>query len=101
MARTGRPMPTEIRDSLRAKQHPARAVPCPHCDAAEHRPCRSQNRARTMPQPHPARISAWATATAVCPACQVAPGVPCHINGRALYGHAHPQRETEARKAAA
>lgn len=97
-----RPMPEEIRAALRAKQHPARSVPCPHCGAAPYRPCRSQARTRLMPDPHPSRVTAWATATAVCPACQVPPGMPCHLGGRALHdGHVHPQREDEARRAAA
>lgn len=96
------PMPAELRDSLRANQHPSRAVACPHCGAAEHRPCRSLNRVRFMPEPHPSRVTAWATQAACCPACQVEPGVPCHLDGRPLHhGHVHPQRETEARQVAA
>lgn len=99
--RPAAPMPESIRGSLRAKQHPARSVACPHCGAAEHRPCRSQNRTRVMPEPHPSRITAWAIQTAVCPACQVEPGIPCHLDGRAFRDHHHPQRETEALQAAA
>lgn len=96
------PMPAELRKLLRARQHPARSVSCPHCGAAENRPCRSQSRARLMPEPHPSRVTAWATQTAVCPACQVVPGTPCHLDGRPLRGgHVHPQREDEARRAAA
>ncbi|URN11321.1 hypothetical protein LUW77_03245 [Streptomyces radiopugnans] len=96
------PMPAEIRSLLRAKQHPARSVPCPHCGAAEHRPCVVRANARRLPQPHPARVTAWARATAVCPACQVEPGIECHLGGRPLRdGRVHPQREAEARRAAA
>lgn len=94
------PMPENLRHLLRAGQHPARAVACPWCDAAEHRPCRSQSRARLLPEPHPARVSAWARQSAVCPLCQVAPGTECHLDGRALPGGAvHPARLAEAREA--
>ncbi|GAA2484962.1 hypothetical protein GCM10010406_21520 [Streptomyces thermolineatus] len=100
--RTAAPMPDSIRQILRAKQHPARAIACPHCGAAPHRPCRNQARTRYMTDPHPGRVTAWATATACCPACQVEPGTPCHLDGRAFpTGHIHPQRETEARETAA
>jgi hypothetical protein len=96
------PMPASIRDGLRAQHHPARTVACPHCGAAEGRPCQSQKRTRYMPEPHPARVTAWATATAVCPACQVEPTVPCHLDGMPFRtSHVHPQRETEARRTAA
>ena len=93
-------MPAEIRDLLRAKQHPARAVDCPHCGAVAHRPCRSQSKTRMLPQPHPSRVSAWARTVAVCPACQVEPAVPCHADGREL-PVVHPQRQTEAERWAA
>lgn len=97
-----RPMPEEIRQMVRAPQHPARAVACPRCGAHEHQPCTTPSKRRRMPEPHPSRVTAWATQTAVCPACQVPPGTPCHLGGRALHdGHVHPQRETEARRAAA
>ncbi|WP_435853693.1 zinc finger domain-containing protein [Streptomyces sparsogenes] len=95
-------MPDSIRHILRAKQHPARAVECPHCGAVAHRPCRSQSRTRIMTQPHPSRISAWVRLTACCPVCQVEPGVPCHLDGRELRdGAVHPRREAEAREVAA
>jgi hypothetical protein len=100
----GRPMPDELRANLRAKQHPARAVVCPHCGAAERKPCRNLVRAhsRVRPDPHPSRIAAWAVATAVCPACQVPPGTPCHTAGRPLHdGAVHPQRTSEAERSAA
>lgn len=96
----GAPMPDSIRHSLRARQHPARAVECPHCGAAAHRPCRSQSRTRLMPEPHPSRVTAWVTTVAVCPACQVPPGTPCHLDGRPLPAP-HPQRENEAKETAA
>ncbi|MFD8088704.1 zinc finger domain-containing protein [Streptomyces malaysiensis] len=98
----GAPMPDSIRHGLRAQQHPARSVACPHCGAKEHRPCTSRSKTRQMPQPHPSRISAWVRATAVCPECQVEPGVPCHLDGRELRdGAVHPRREVEAREVAA
>ncbi|MGY0062782.1 zinc finger domain-containing protein [Streptomyces sp. LZ34] len=96
------PMPESIRHGLRAVQHPARTVPCPHCGAHEHRPCTTISGRRRMAEPHPARISAWARASAVCPVCQVEPGVPCHLDGRELRdGGVHPRREVEAREVAA
>ena len=98
--KTSAQMPDEIRHQLRAKQHPARTVECPHCGAGEHRPCRSQSKIRTLPQPHPSRITTWARATAVCPDCQVEPAIACHNNGREMTV-VHPQRETEARRWAA
>lgn len=95
-------MPETIRHTLRAKQHPARGVDCPHCAAHAHRPCRSQSKVRTLTQPHPSRISAWVRSIACCPACQVEPGIDCHQDGRALHdGAVHPQRETEAQVVAA
>jgi hypothetical protein len=93
----GANMPTEIRTFLRSPQHPARAVACPHCGAHAHAPCTTISKRRLTPQPHPSRISAWARATAVCPTCQVEPGVPCHLSGYALpEHHVHPAREQEA-----
>lgn len=98
----GAPMPDSVRHALRARQHPARAVRCPHCEAAPFRPCRVPVRAVVMALPHPARIAAWVQAVACCPACQVEPGVPCHESGRPLHDHAvHPQRTTEAERSAA
>lgn len=93
-------MPESIRHILRAEQHPARAVPCDHCGAAAHRPCRVVTRNRVLTQPHPQRISAWAETVACCPECQVTPAVPCHEDGRALL-IVHPRREQEARETAA
>lgn len=96
------PMPEMIRHTLRAQQHPARTVRCPHCDAHEHRPCTTPSKRRLLTLPHPARISAWARATACCPACQVEPGVSCHNQGRALPGgQVHDRRVAEARETAA
>ncbi|WP_455678821.1 zinc finger domain-containing protein [Streptomyces antimycoticus] len=95
-------MPDSIRHVLRAQQHPARSVPCPHCGAKEHRPCMSRSKTRQLSQPHPGRISAWARSTAVCPACQVELDVPCHDGGRALHdGAVHPEREAIAGEVAA
>lgn len=98
----GAEMPDTIRDLLRAPQHPARSVACPHCGAGERRPCTTVSKRRLMPEPHPSRITAWARATAVCPTCQVAPGQPCHLAGYAIHGsHVHPERLTEAKETAA
>ncbi|GCD38008.1 hypothetical protein OEIGOIKO_05818 [Streptomyces chrestomyceticus JCM 4735] len=93
----GAPMPETIRHYLRARQHPARAVECPHCGAHPHRPCTTISGRRLLPEPHPQRVSAWVRAIACCPACQVEPGVPCHLDGRPLRnGEVHPQRAAEA-----
>lgn len=98
----GAPMPDEVRHVLRARQHPSRAVACPHCGAARFQPCRMRSRAALKADPCPARITAWVTAVACCPACQVEPGVPCHDAGRALHdGGVHPQRTAEAEVTAA
>ncbi|HCA85480.1 MAG TPA: hypothetical protein DEQ61_08305 [Streptomyces sp.] len=96
------PMPDSIRHTLRAVQHPARAVACPHCGAHEHQPCRTRTGRRIPALPHPSRIAAWVRITACCPACQVEPGIECHEQGRALRdGGVHPRREIEARETAA
>jgi hypothetical protein len=97
-------MPDEVRHFLRAKAHPARAVPCPHCEAHEHRPCTTRSKRRLIADVpvHPARVSAWVASVSVCPACQVELGVPCHDHGRQLRGGAvHPQREALALEAVA
>lgn len=99
------PMPANIRQVLRAPAHPARTVPCPHCKVAADRPCTTKagRRISHASQPdhqlHPARIDAWATATAVCPACQVVPGTACHRDGWPLpAGAIHESRVTEAER---
>lgn len=101
------PMPSNIRTVLRAPAHPARTVPCPHCKAAADRPCTTRNGRRLahVSQPehqlHDARIAAWAVAVAVCPipACEVAPGTPCHADGWPLPDNAvHAERITEAER---
>lgn len=95
-------MPDSVRHFLRAKAHPARAVECPFCEARAHRPCTTISKRRQMPQPHPARVSAWVRATACCPVCQVEPGVDCHERGRPLHGGAvHARRQVEAEETAA
>ncbi|QIJ61446.1 hypothetical protein [Streptomyces sp. JB150] len=95
--RPAAPMPDTIRHILRAKQDPARAVACPHCGAAPHRPCRLRTNGRVLAEPHPQRRSNWAQTTACCPTCQVTPAVPCHDNGRALPTvHARRYQEAEA-----
>ncbi|OKH91463.1 zinc finger domain-containing protein [Streptomyces uncialis] len=94
--RPAAPMPAELRHFMRAGQHPARAVPCPHCRAAAHKPCALRTTGQRLPQPHPQRISAWAQATARCPACQAAPGAPCHDDGRHTTTHTRRYQEAEA-----
>ncbi len=79
----GAPMPENLRHFMRAKAHPARSVPCAHCGAAAHKPCRLRTRNTVMTQPHPQRVSSWAQTVACCPACQVEPTIPCHDEGRA------------------
>ncbi len=98
--RSGAPMPESLRHSMRASQHPARSVPCPHCGAAAHQPCGLRTRNQRLVQPHPQRVSAWAQATACCPACQVAPSTPCHDEGRAR-ATVHARRQQEAEETAA
>ncbi|GGU52273.1 hypothetical protein GCM10010274_46480 [Streptomyces lavendofoliae] len=98
--RPSAPMPTELRRSMRAGQHPARSVPCPHCGAAAHKPCRVPSRDRILAQPHPQRISAWARQTACCPQCQVEPTIACHDEGRPRHT-IHNRRYQEAEETAA
>lgn len=98
--RPSAPMPNSLRHFMRAGQHPARSVPCPHCHVAAHKPCRVPSSGRVLPQPHPQRMSAWAQTTACCPECQVTPTVPCHLNGRAL-PTVHNRRYQEAKETAA
>ncbi|WP_306317290.1 MULTISPECIES: hypothetical protein [unclassified Streptomyces] len=93
----GAPMPDSLRHQMRAKQHPARSVPCPHCGVAAHKPCRLRTTGRLLSQPHPQRISDWAQTTACCPACQVEPTTPCHDEGRERATvHARRYQEAEA-----
>lgn len=97
----GVPMPAELRAGRRS-QHPARAVPCPHCGAQAERPCTSPSKRRVMPDPHPQRVSNWAQAKACCPECQVEPGISCHKDGRPLRnGDTHARRNREAMEVAA
>jgi hypothetical protein len=88
-----------VRHVLRADHHPARAVPCPHCEAAAHAPCTTVSKrhrlsaAVTTSQVHASRITAWARTTSACPVCQVAPGAECHNGGWPLPGSmVHPER---------
>ena len=98
--RYGAPMPESIRHVLRAKQHPSRAVECPHCGAAARRPCRLRSTGLLLAKPHPQRESAWAQQSACCPQCQVEPTIPCHDEGRAR-GTVHARRYQEAEETAA
>ncbi|MFF7329717.1 hypothetical protein [Streptomyces sp. NPDC008150] len=95
------PMPIEIRNLMRARQHPARAVDCPHCGAHDRRPCFTRT-GRRMTDPHPGRVAAWARASACCPTCQVEPTIPCHLDGRELpHNSVHARRYEEAEVTAA
>ncbi|MFD8771371.1 hypothetical protein [Streptomyces sp. NPDC059916] len=96
----GASMPDSLRHFMRAKAHPARSVPCPHCGAAAHKPCRLRTTGRLLPEPHPQRASAWAQTTACCPDCQVEPTAPCHDEGRARTS-VHNRRYQEAEATAA
>ena len=93
-------MPDEIRHHLRAKQHPARAVDCPHCQALARRPCTTPSKRRILTEPHPQRVSNWAQTIACCPECQVEPTIPCHDNGWAR-STVHNRRYQEAEATAA
>ncbi|NUP33017.1 MAG: hypothetical protein HOV66_24970 [Streptomycetaceae bacterium] len=88
------PMPDGLRHQLRAGQHPARAVPCPHCQAHAHTPCRLRKSGKHLPKPHAQRIAAWAQLTACCPDCEVTPTVPC----RTPEGHPLPNDAVHARR---
>jgi hypothetical protein len=101
-ARWGAPAPDGVRHLVRAGQHPARAVECPHCEAHEHRPCTTKSKRRRLEDApvHPGRITAWVRQTAVCPTCQVEPGVQCHEAGWPQADN-HPARIAEAEGAAA
>ena len=96
MKRYVAPMPPQLRQQMRAGHHPARSIPCPHCDARANRPCVLRKSRRQLPNPHPQRVNAWALGVACCPECQVTPGVPCHDEGRArLTVHARRYQEAE------
>lgn len=94
----GAPMPASLRHGFRARAHPARSVPCPHenCGARAHQSCLVRVNGRTLPKPHPSRISLWAVTFACCPECVVLQGTPCHDNGKPLT-YAHDRRIQEAK----
>ncbi|RAJ70224.1 hypothetical protein K378_01389 [Streptomyces sp. Amel2xB2] len=94
--RRGAPMPADLRPA----RHPALAHNCRHCGATAGHACRSQSRIRTMPTPHPSRITALIIATANCPDCQAEPGAPCHDGSRPRGDH-HQARQQEAERATA
>lgn len=96
----GAPMPEGLRHFMRAGQHPARSVPCPHCGVGQHKPCQVPSSKRVLNQPHPQRVSDWARTTACCPECQVESAVPCHDEGRARET-VHDRRYDEAKETAA
>lgn len=91
------PMPDELHHQLRTGQHPARAVPCPHCQARAHQPCRLRKSGRHLPEPHDVRLTAWAQQTACCPECQVEPTIPCHDDGTPRHT-VHARRYQEAQE---
>ena len=96
------PMPASLRHFMRAGQHPARSIPCPHCGAHAHKPCQLRTNGKHLRQPHPQRMAAWAQTVACCTTCQVTPTVPCHHDGRALAnGSVHAERYAEAERTAA
>lgn len=83
------------------RRAPQLAVPCPWCHAAPGQQCATK-RGRPLRTPiHPARLAHWAITTAVCPACQVEPGIPCRNGDGERIPGAHPQREVDALKTAA
>lgn len=94
------PMPDALHHQLRAGQHPARSVPCPHCGVRAHQPCVLRKSGRRLPDPHPQRMTDWARITACCPECQVEPGIPCHDEGRARTA-VHARRIQEAEETCA
>jgi hypothetical protein len=96
----GAPMPEALQHWMRAKQHPARSVDCPHCKAVARRPCTTPSKRRQLELPHPQRVSAWAQTTACCAECQVEPTIPCHDEGRARTT-VHNRRHQEAEATAA
>ena len=99
---TPAPMPDSIRHFMRAGQHPARALPCPHCGAAAHKPCRIPSRGVPMTDVHQQRKAARAQLVACCTTCQVEPTIPCHTDGRELAPWTvHAARYTEADRSAA
>lgn len=89
----GRPVPAEVRTTLRAARHPATIIPCRHCGAREHLPCRLRTTGQQIPTPHDTRQQDVAViTTAVCPACQVETGIPCRTSDDRPYPGIHPQR---------
>lgn len=96
------PMPDVLRHQLRAKHHPARALPCPWCQARAHQPCTIPVGGKRPAQLHQQRMALWARTVACCPHCQVTPGIPCHLDGRELAdGQVHNRRYLEAEETAA
>lgn len=97
-------MPADaVRRIVRARQHPARTVPCEHCGAQPGDPCttRSGKRRITDAPAHPSRIADWARTTACCPTCQVEPDVECHDGGiERPGGTVHAERYAEAERTA-
>ncbi|WP_251054062.1 hypothetical protein [Streptomyces sp. ISL-66] len=91
-------MPASLRPGR--PRHPAYDHRCPHCSAPEKARCTTISGRHTKTAPCPARLAAWATATACCTTCQVPQTYPCHDNGRRR-DDVHPARYTEAEETAA
>lgn len=90
------PMPADLRHQMRAGAHPARSVPCPHCEAKAHQSCHLRKSGRELPAPHPQRVTDWARTTACCPACQVEPGITCRTPEGFPLSTVHDRRIQEA-----
>jgi hypothetical protein len=95
----GRPDARDIAPRLPRPRPPRPVGPLPARElrARAHQSCIVRVNGRTLPKPHPSRISLWAVTFACCPQCQVVlPGTPCHDNGQPL-AYAHDRRIQEAK----
>jgi hypothetical protein len=89
----GRPAPAEVRATLRAAQHEATAVPCTHCGAKSHHPCKLRRSGRQIGDLHATRQADHALVQqTVCPTCQVTPGIPCRTERDTPYPGVHNAR---------
>jgi hypothetical protein len=77
-------------------------ITCPHCSAGPDQRCHLRTRDKTLPAPHPQRLTLWAQTVACCPTCQAAPGTGCHVDGMPLpLSTVHAARYQEAERTAA
>ncbi|MFJ9740866.1 hypothetical protein [Streptomyces sp. NPDC101166] len=77
-------------------------ITCPHCGAGPDQRCHLRTRDKTLPEPHPQRLAAWAQTVACCPTCQATPGERCHLEGAPLpHATVHARRYQEAQETAA